>query len=150
MPKYRGFMKEVSLNALPGEPTDRFNLGGLACHNLGAAFSGPRRTVAYAPTVTPVAVAAPAPSPIPTVKIQPYLPGIEGDIRDITARTTPGVAIEDSADDMLPENGVPGVDNGGAFPYGDPRTGKTGAEKAAPGNVGLVIAAVLAMLLLGG
>ncbi len=152
MPKYRGFMKEVSLGDYPspissGETIDRFNLGAIGCHNLGAAFSGPR-TYSVPSVIQTVAQAAPAPAYVP--QIVPILPGIPGDIRDITARTTPGVAIEDTPDDMTAENGVPGVDNGGAFPYGDPRLSKTGAEKPATGNQALFIAAIVALLLLGG
>ena len=144
MPEYRGFEGEVSLNG------------------LGAAFSGPlvqavQRAIAIQAT-TPVR--APAPAYVPTISpglIDPgkILPGIPGDIRDITARTRPGEAIVDDPgelfDDMTAENGVPGVDDSGAFPYGDPNATTKPALVREGGNQGLLfMAAIAAALLLGG
>jgi len=139
MSKYRGFMNEVSSD-------------GLGWHGLGAGFQGPR--VAYAPppvaTQTPYrTIPAPPVVQVP-VTIMPIPRGTPGDIRDVIGRSQPGEAIEDVADDMTAENGVPGVDNGGAFPYGDPRAAEKAVTKTTPGNQGLVIAAILAALFLGG
>ena len=148
MPKYRGFEKELpglsgyhSSPMISGETIDRFNLGHLA-----AAFSGPRRTTYIAPA--PVAVSAPAyvPTIYPGVTVPGKLqPIIKGDIRPITAQIDPVSQV----DDMAPEEGIPGVDEGGAVPYGDPRVTKTVTVKEG-GNAGWIIAAVLGTLLLGG
>ena len=95
----------------------------------------------YAPTTTPIIY----PGLIDPGK---RLPGIKGDIRDIVARDLPGEAVTD-ADDMSAENGIPGIDESGAFPYGDPKgNGLTVTEKG--GNQGLIILAILTALLLGG
>lgn len=136
MPKYRGFMNEVSLDG------------------LNAAFYGPRQ-VAYAPPPVLPAIIKPT-SPYPTTVVPGVmdparaLPGIPGDIRDITARIHPGEAIVDAPDDMSAENGIPGVDDGGAFPYGDPKAKEIGPAKVTPENQALIWAALAALFLLGG
>lgn len=158
MPKYRGFINEVSLGDLrrhqypspisSGEIIDRFN--------LGAAFSGPQRTYSIPSVMTTVATAKPAAPTAPIVYpglIDPgqLQPGIPGDIRDIAARSLPGEAIVDAPDDMTAENGVPGVDETGGFPYGDPRAAEITAAKSAPQNfVPLAIATVIAFAIFGG
>lgn len=136
MPKYRGFK---------GERIDRFDLSGLgqwrvSRNGSGGGFVAPRPpVVAYTP---------------PPVTVIPVTQGgVTGDIRDLSARSQPGEAIDvdpaGAVDDMSAENGVPGVDDSGRFPYGDPRS----AEKAPPKmgeNTGLIIAAIIAALVLGG
>lgn len=139
MPKYRGFMNE--------------NVSG-----LGRMTSfGTGRTYATAPAPAPVVTtAAPAPVPIPIDRRATIMPvyGVPGDIRPITARIIPGEAIEtdpaNMVDDMSAEIGVPGVDETGGFPYGDPKAPQKPGAKIAPGNQALVLAAIAAALLLGG
>jgi len=162
MPKYRGFMNESlgHYDTSPisgGSKIDRFSLNG-----LGRMTSfGTGRVYAPAPAPAPVvAVAAPAPVPIPIDRRATIMPvyGIPGDIRPITARIIPGEAIETDpaelnarmVDNMWAENGIPGVDDSGAFPYGDPKAAEKAPTK--PGeNQGLIIAAAIAAaLFLGG
>ena len=134
MNKYRGF---------EGEIIDRFDLSG-----LGQWRVGPRRAVQTPPRAPVVAYTPPPVTVIPITQ-----GGVTGDIRDLSARSMPGEAIDvdpaGAVDDMSAENGVPGVDDSGRFPYGDPRS----AEKAPPKmgeNTGLIIAAIIAALVLGG
>ena len=102
---------------------------------------------------------APAPAYTPTIVAAPTVPGaklpdIPGDIRNITARIRPGEAIVDDPDalfdDMATENGIPGVDDSGMFPYGDPKGSAVTATEKTDINAGLIIAAIIAMLVLGG
>ncbi len=144
-------MNEISV------PDSGLGIWAAANGGGGGGFVGPRR----------VAVRSPAPAPVapPTVYVRPpvvrvpitQIPGavgIPGDIRPITARIIPGEAIEtDTAnmvDEMEAEIGIPGVDQGGGFPYGDPTSAGKPGTKVAPGNQALILAAIAAALLLGG
>lgn len=159
MNKYRGF---------EGEIIDRFNMDGLgatwATSRNGAAYRGgfvgpTTRVVAYTPPPVirtpprpPVVTYTPPQPPVAT--IMPVTPpyGVPGDIRDLLGRSQPGEVIDvdpaGAVDDMSAENGVPGVDDSGRFPYGDPRSAEKVPTKAGE-NTGLIIAAILAALVLG-
>lgn len=148
MAEYRGFENEISV-PISG-------LGQWAVRNGGGGrggFVGPRRSVAPAPA--PVVAYAPPPAaaiPFDRGGVPVPIYGIPGDIRDISARSLPGEAIDvdpaGAVDDMSAENGVPGVDDSGGFPYGDPRGAGKAPTQTAGANPGLIMAAIAAALFL--
>lgn len=149
MAKYRGFENEINA------PVS--GLGQWAARNGGGGrggFVGPRRVAVAAPRPPVVTVARPPAAGIPFdrggVPVSIY--GIPGDIRDISARSLPGEAIDvdpaGAVDDMTAENGVPGVDDSGGFPYGDPRGAEKAPTQIAGMNTGLIMAAIAAALFL--
>ena len=141
MRHYRGFEDRLGFIGPPG--ATRITTGGIPIvgYTSGSGWAARpiQATEFYMP---PTVVAVPPSISIPPL---PRLPDVTGgDIRPESGQVGPV-----DMDDMSAENGVPGVDDSGRFPYGDPRS----AEKAPPKmgeNTGLIIAAIIAALVLGG
>ncbi len=149
MRHYRGFNNEARLGFIGPPGATTVTTGGVPIvgYTSGSGWAArPIHATEYysPPTIVAIPPSADIPPLPPEIGWDTGWNGIPGDIRDPAGRISP-------VDDMTAENGIPGVDNGGAFPYGDPRVpGEVAPTTVAGINPGLIIAALLAFAVLGG